>query len=88
MLASCTQWSPGSKGQEAASFRNKRNNSFSDTYSEQERNHLKKGEKPVLDDAAAEGGNAEVLVPVVGNCDEVGMVEDLLHIRITVSFLF
>ena len=53
--------------------------------SEQERNRLKDGEQPVIDDAAAaEGGNAEVLIPAVGNGDEGGVVEALLQIRIGV----
>ncbi len=52
--------------------------------SEQECNHLKEGEEPVIDDAAAEGGNVEVLIPAVGNGDEGGMVEALLQIGIGV----
>ncbi len=52
--------------------------------SEQERNRLKEGEEPVIDDAAAEGGNAEALIPAVGNGDEGGMVEALLQIGIGV----
>ena len=52
--------------------------------SEQERNRLKEGEEPVIDDAAAEGGNAEALIPAVGNGDEGGVVEALLQIGIGV----
>jgi hypothetical protein len=45
---------------------------------------LKEGEEPVIDDAAAEGGNAEVLIPAVGNGDEGGLVGALLQIGIGV----
>jgi hypothetical protein len=45
---------------------------------------LKEDEEPVIDDAAAEGGNAEELIPAVGDGDEGGVVEALLHIGIRV----
>jgi hypothetical protein len=42
---------------------------------------LKDGEEPVINDAAAaEGGNAKVLLAAVGNSDEGGVAEVLLQI--------
>jgi hypothetical protein len=79
--------SPNSKGQDTASFYNKKSNLCSDiclpaiarSKNAITRSHLKEGEEPVFDDQATGLGNGEVL-PAASSGNEGDVADALLQI--------